>query len=141
MGDRLVSKISYKGEFFAASYQHWSAGDWEQLESILDDLIAEYGFFDDEHIRTKEEAAHILFEMLEKYNDSVYGEDYEPKYGLLSSKTAFEEYQSKKQEDFNKKSSLPIGSDRTDGLITIDETIASYWESRAEAVNDFNWEG
>lgn len=149
MGDRLVSRIAYKGQFFAASYQHWAASDWARLEDILDDTIVEHGFFDDDHIRTKEEAAQILFEMLTKYNNSIWKVDHEPKYGLSSADVVFTSwegdeiidtpYHSNEQETFNKNSSLPICQDRTDGIITVDETIADDWEDWAEAINDFNF--
>lgn len=149
MGDRLVSRIAYKGQFFAASYQHWAASDWEKLEDILDDTIVEHGFFDDDHVRTKEEAVQILFEMLTKYNNSICSKDYEPKHGLSPADVIFTSwegdevidtpYRSDEQEAFNKNSSLPICQDRTDGIITVDETIADDWEDWAEAINDFDF--
>ena len=150
MGDRLVSRISYKGQFFAASYQHWAANDWERLETILDDLIYEHGFYDDDHVRTKEEAVQILFEMLTKYNNSVCDPNYKPKHGLVSADVIFSTYDgeriidtpyhSDEQAAFNQSSSLPICSDRSDGRITVDETIANDWESWAETFNNFDWE-
>lgn len=145
MGDRLVSRIAYKGQFFAASYQHWAASDWKKLEDILDDTIVEHGFFDDDHVRTKEEAAQILFEMLTKYNNSICCKDYKPKHGLSPADVVFATeaidtpYHSDEQEAFNKNSSLPICQDRTYGIITIDEKIADDWEDWAEAINDFNF--
>ena len=149
MGDRLVSRIAYKGQFFAASYQHWAASDWKRLEDILDEIIVEHGFFDDVHIRTKEEAVQILFEMLTKYNNSVCSKDYKPKYGLSSADVIFTtwkgdeaidtHYHSDEQETFNKNSSLPLCQNRTDGRITVDETIADDWEDWAEAINDFDF--
>lgn len=150
MGDRLVSRIAYKGQFFAASYQHWSGGDWVILEDILDDTIVEHGFFDDDHVRTKEEAAQILFEMLTKYNNSICSKGYEPKHGLSPADVTFfvrnddkepvnTPYHSDEQEVFNKNSSLPICQDRTDGIITVDEKIANEWMNWAEAINDFDF--
>ncbi len=149
MGDRLVSKISYKGQFFAASYQHWAASDWEKLEDILDETILEHEFFDDDHARTKEEAAQILFEMLTKYNNSI-SEGYEPKHGLSPADVTFfvrndgkepvnTPYHSVEQEDFNKNSSLPLCQDRSDGIITVDEKIANEWMKCAEVSNDFDF--
>ena len=149
MGDRLVSRISYKGQFFAASYQHWAASDWEKLEDILDETILEHGFFDDDHARTKEEAAQILFEMLTKYNNSI-SEGYEPKHGLSPADVTFfvrnggkepvnTPYHSVEQEDFNKNSSLPLCQDRSDGIITVDEKIANEWMYWAEVTNDFDF--
>ena len=114
MGDRLVSRIAYKGQFFAASYLHWAASDWKKLEDILDDTIVEHGFFDDDHVRTKEEAAQILFEMLTKYNNSICCKDYKPKHGLSPADVVFATeatdtpYHSVEQEAFNKNNSLPI---------------------------------
>ena len=150
MGDRLVSRIAYNGQFFAASYQHWSAGDWERLEDILDETIVEHGFFDDDHVRTKEEAVQILFEMLTQYNNSICDPNYKAKHGLVSADVIFTTwkgdtpidtpYHSDEQEAFNKNSSLPICQDRTDGRITVDETIAKDWESWAEVVNDFDFD-
>ena len=149
MGDRLVSRIAYKGQFFAASYQHWAADDWERLEDILDDTIVEHGFFDDDHVRTKEEAAQILFETLTKYNNSICDPNYKPKHGLSPADVIFTTwkgdettdtpYHSDEQETFNKNSSLPLCQNRSDGIITVDETIADDWEDWAEAVNDFNF--
>lgn len=49
MGNRLVQKISYKGKFLAASYNHWSADDWEVFENKLDDAITEFDLFKDEN--------------------------------------------------------------------------------------------
>ena len=149
MGNRLVSRIAYKGQFFAASYQHWAASDWEKLEDILDETILEHGFFDNDHARTKEEAAQILFEMLTKYNNSI-SEGYEPKHGLSSADVTFfvrnggkepvnTPYHSVEQEDFNKNSSLPLCQDRSDGIITVDEKIANEWMYWAEVTNDFNF--
>lgn len=149
MGDRLVSRISYKGQFFAASYQQWAASDWERLGDILDETIVEHGFFDDDHVRTKEEAAQILFEMLTKYNNSIYVPNYKSKHGLVSADVIFTTwkddtsidtpYHSDEQETFNKNSSLPMCQDRTDGRITVDETIANDWMSWAEAINNFDF--
>ena len=150
MGNRLVSRIAYKGQFFAASYQHWSGGDWVILEDILDDTIVEHGFFDDDHVRTKEEAAQILFEMLTKYNNSICSKGYEPKHGLSPADVTFfvrnddkepvnTPYHSVEQEVFNKNSSLPICQDRTDGIITVDEKIANEWMNWAEVTNDFDF--
>ena len=42
MGDRLIQKISYKGKFLAASYNHWSASDWQYFEDTLDNAIIEF---------------------------------------------------------------------------------------------------
>ena len=150
MGNRLVSRIAYKGQFFAASYQHWSGGDWVILEDILDDTISDHGFFDDDHVRTKEEAAQSLFEMLTKYNNSICSKGYEPKHGLAPADvTCFVRnddkepvntpYHSVEQEVFNKNSSLPICQDRTDGIITVDEKIANEWMNWAEVTNDFDF--
>lgn len=150
MGNRLVSRIAYNGQFFAASYQHWAANDWERLEDILDETIVEHGFFDDNHIRTKEEAVQILFEMLTKYNNSVCDPNYKPKHGLVSADVIFSTYDGEKiidtpyhsdeQAAFNQSSSLPIFSDRSDGRITVDETIANDWESWAETFNNFDFD-
>lgn len=149
MGDRLVSRIAYNGQFFAASYQHWAAGDWQRLEDILDDIIIKHGFFDDNHVRTKEEAVQILFEMLTEYNNSVCDSNYKPKHGLIPADVVFSTYDGEKiidtpyhsdeQAAFNQSSSLPICSDRSDGRITVDEIIANDWESWAEAVNSFDF--
>ena len=49
MGNRLVQKISYKGKFLAASYNHWSADDWDVFENKLDDAIIEFDLFKDEN--------------------------------------------------------------------------------------------
>ena len=39
MGDRLVTKIAYKGKFIAGSYQHWSASDDDMQAEILDEIL------------------------------------------------------------------------------------------------------
>ena len=49
MGNRLVQKISYKGKFLAASYNHWAANDWKVFENKLDDAIVEFDLFKDEN--------------------------------------------------------------------------------------------
>lgn len=150
MGDRLVSRITYNGQFFAASYQHWAASDWQKLEDILDDIIIKHGFFDDNHVRTEEEAVQILFEMLTEYNNSVCDSNYKPKHGLSSAdvtlvvwnggkEPAETPYHSAEQETFNKNSSLPLCQDRSDGIITVDKNIADEWMNWAEAVNSFDF--
>ncbi|WP_022933209.1 hypothetical protein [Treponema bryantii] len=148
MGERLVTKISYKGQFFAASYQHWSAAAWKQLENILNELIIEHGFFENNHVRTKNEAVQILFEMLTKWNNATCSRNYKTKHGLGSAdviiyswekdKTISIPYHSEEQAAFNKNTSIPFSQSRTEGLITVDETIANDWESWAEVVNDFD---
>lgn len=148
MGDRLITKISYKGEFFAASYQHWAAADAEELHDICYSLIREHNFFDDIHNRTKEEAAQILYEMLEKYNKAVDipKEKYKPSHGLFPADTNLwdcksEElfsYHSDEQQALIDKGLIPIGKDRTNGFITIDKKIADDWEGWAEEFNIFD---
>ena len=150
MGNRLVSKIAYNGKFFAASYQHWAANDWERLKDILDETILKHGFFDDDHVRTKEEAVQILFEMLTKYNNSVCAKDFKPKHGLVPADITFTTwdgdkcvetpYHSSVQEEFIKNSSLPICKDRSDGMITVDKIIADDWEGWVEALNNFDFD-
>ena len=143
MGDRLVSKISYNGEFFAASYQHWAASDDEKLAEILDDVLLEHDFFGENHQRTKEEAAQILYEMLDKYNNQIAVPGHENKgFGLVTPDWKVDEqpnFHSVIQEEFNKNSNLPLGKDRSDGLITVDKEIADDWESWAESLNNFDW--
>ena len=53
MGNRLVQKISYKGKFLAASYNHWSADDWEVFENKLDDAIVHIYLFKDQIATTR----------------------------------------------------------------------------------------
>ena len=142
MGDRLVSKISYNGEFFAASYQHWSASDDDMIADILDEKILEHGFFDDNHIRTKEEAAQILFETICKYNNFTDNKDYIPTCGLVKADYILDDgtnYHSDEQEALLKKGTIQLGKDRTAGLITIDKKIADYWEGWAESLNNFDF--
>lgn len=144
MGDRLVTKIAYKGKFIAGSYQHWSASDGDLQADILDEILCNMGFFDGEgENATTENAVKALIETIKK---AYEGED--PECGLhksqwyLSDPSTFEgkDYHSDAQEKFiNEHPEFPIGRDRTSGYITVDEKIYDDWERWAEAVNLFDW--
>ena len=140
MGNRLVQKISYKGKFLAASYNHWSANDWEIFENILDDTIVEFDLFKDENA-TPLNAVKVLKTAVDRsiYNtDGIVGcglEDWDIDYFFDGKK-----YISNDQKVFTAlHPEIEIGTDRTLGLITVDEKIADYWESISEALNNFDF--
>lgn len=140
MGNRLVQKISYKGKFLAASYNHWSANDWEIFENILDDAIVEFDLFKDENATTLN-AVKVLKTAVDRsiYNtDGIVGcglEDWDIDYFFDGKK-----YISNEQKVFTAlHPEIEIGTDRTLGLITVDEKIADYWESISEALNNFDF--
>ena len=140
MGNRLVQKISYKGKFLAASYNHWSANDWEIFENILDDAIVEFDLFKDENATTLN-AVKVLKTAVDRsiYNtDGIVGcglEDWDIDYFFDGKK-----YISNDQKVFTAlHPEIEIGTDRTLGLITVDEKIADYWESISEALNNFDF--
>ena len=140
MGNRLVQKISYKGKFLAASYNHWSADEWEVFENILDDAIVEFDLFKDENA-TPLNAVKVLKTAVDRsiYNtDGIVGcglEDWDIDYFFDGKK-----YISNEQKVFTAlHPEIEIGTDRTLGLITVDEKIADYWESISEALNNFDF--
>ena len=143
MGNRLVQKISYKGKFLAASYNHWSADDWEVFENKLDDAIAEFDLFKDENA-TSLNAVKVLKTAVDRaiYNtdeiDSHNGcglEDYDVGYFFDG-----KEYVSNEQKVFIAlHPEIKIATDRTLGLITVDKKIADYWESFCETLNNFDF--
>ena len=140
MGNRLVQKISYKGKFLAASYNHWSADDWEVFENILDDAIVEFDLFKDENATTLN-AVKVLKTAVDRSMYNTYGivgcglEDWDIDYFFDGKK-----YISNDQKVFTAlHPEIEIGADRTLGLITVDEKIADYWESISEALNNFDF--
>ena len=143
MGNRLVQKISYKGKFLAASYNHWSADDWEVFENKLDDAIAEFDLFKDENA-TPLNAVKVLKTAVDRaiYNTDEIGshngcglEDWDVGYFFDD-----KEYVSNEQKVFIAlHPEIEIGADRTLGLITVDKKIADYWESFSESLNDFDF--
>ena len=143
MGNRLVQKISYKGKFLAASYNHWSANDWKYFEDKLDDAIIEFDLFKDENA-TPLNAVKVLKTAVDRamhnsddtYSHSGCGlEDWNPGYFFDG-----KEYVSNVQKVFTAlHPEIKIGTDRSLGLITVDEKIADYWESISEALNNFDF--
>ena len=137
MGDRLIQKISYKGKFLAASYNHWSANDWKYFEDILDDAIIEFDLFKDENA-TPLNAVKILKTAVDRAIGSHNGcglQDWNVSYFFDE-----EKYISNEQKVFIAlHPEIEIGTDRSLGLITVDEKIADYWESISEALNNFDF--
>lgn len=142
MGNRLVQKISYKGKFLAASYNHWSADDWEVFENKLDDAIVEFDLFKDENatplnavkvLKTAVDRAIYSTEGIDSYNGC--GLDWDVGYFFDG-----EEYISNKQKVFIAlHPEIKLATDRSLGLITVDKKIADYWESFSEALNNFDF--
>ena len=137
MGNRLVQKISYKGKFLAASYNHWSASDWEVFENKLDDAIIEFDLFKDENA-TPLNAVKVLKTAVDRAIDSHNG------CGLRDWNVSYffdeEKYISNEQKVFIAlHPEIEIGTDHSLGLITVDEKIADYWESISEALNNFDF--
>lgn len=140
MGNRLVQKISYKGKFLAASYNHWSADDWEVFENKLDDAIVEFDLFKDENA-TPLNAVKVLKTAVDRsiYNtEGIYngcGLDWVAGYFFDD-----EEYISNEQKVFIAlHPEIKLATDRSLGLITVDKKIADYWESFSEALNNFDF--
>lgn len=142
MGNRLVQKISYKGKFLAASYNHWSADDWEVFENKLDDAIVEFDLFKDENA-TSLNAVKVLKTAVDRaiYNIDEIGsrngcglEDWDVGYSFDG-----KEYISNDQKVFIAlHPEIKIGTHIL-GLITVDKKIADCWESIAEALNNFDF--
>ena len=143
MGNRLVQKISYKGKFLAASYNHWSADDWEDFENILDDTIVEFDLFKDENATTLN-AVKVLKTAVDRsiYNtDEINShngcglEDWDIDYFFDGKK-----YISNDQKVFIAlHPEIKLATDRYLGLITVDKKIADYWESISEVLNNFDF--
>lgn len=142
MGNRLVQKISYKGKFLAASYNHLSADDWEVFENKLDDAIVEFDLFKDENA-TSLNAVKVLKTAVDRaiYNTDEIGShnscglDWVAGYFFDG-----KEYISNKQKVFIAlHPEIELATDRSLGLITVDKKIADYWESFCEALNNFDF--
>ena len=143
MGNRLVQKISYKGKFLAASYNHWSADEWEDFENILDDAIVEFDLFKDENATTlnavkvlKIAVDRAMLNTDETYSHNSCGlEDWDIDYFFDGKK-----YISNDQKVFIAlHPEIKLATDRALGLITVDKKIADYWESISEALNNFDF--
>ena len=143
MGNRLVQKISYKGKFLAASYNHWAANDWKYFEDILDDTIIEFDLFKDENATTlnavkvlKTAVDRAMLNTDETYSHNSCGlEDWDIGYFFDG-----KEYVSNEQKVFIAlHPEIKLATDRTLGLITVDKKIADYWESISEALNNFDF--
>ena len=142
MGNRLVQKISYKGKFLAASYNHWSADDWEVFENNLDDAITEFDLFKDENatplnavkvLKTAVDRAIYNIDEIDSHNGC--GLDWDVSYFFDG-----EEYISNEQKVFIAlHPEIKLATDRSLGLITVDKKIADYWESFSEALNNFDF--
>ena len=143
MGNRLVQKISYKGKFLAASYNHWSADDWEVFENNLDDAIIEFDLFKDENA-TLLNAVKVLKTAVDR---SIYNTDEIDSHngcGLQDWNVSYffdeEKYISNDQKVFMAlHPEIKIATDHSLGLITVDKKIADYWESFSEALNNFDF--
>lgn len=142
MGNRLVQKISYKGKFLAASYNHWSADDWEVFENKLDDAIVEFDLFKDENA-TPLNAVKVLKTAVDRSIYNTEGIDSHSGCGLDWDVGYFfdgKEHVSNEQKVFIAlHPEIEIGTNRTLGLITVDKKIADYWESFSEALNNFDF--
>ena len=143
MGNRLVQKISYKGKFLAASYNHWAANDWKYFEDILDDTIVEFDLFKDENATTlnavkvlKTAVDRAMLNTDETYSHNSCGlEDWDIDYFFDGKK-----YISNDQKVFTTlHPEIKLATDRSLGLITVDKKIADYWESFCEALNNFDF--
>lgn len=143
MGDRLVQIIRYKGKFLAASYNHWSASAADEFEEALDNIILNHGLFDSDEKATVDLAVQCLKESIEQVQGSLGEGGLHEADWTLQDKADFKvwhDYHSDVQEAFiQAHPELPIGKDRSDGYITVDEKIADDWFAWAEAVNNFNW--
>ena len=143
MGNRLVQKISYKGKFLAASYNHWAANDWKNFEDILDDTIVEFDLFKDENATPlnavkvlKTAVDRAMLNTDETYSHNSCGlEDWDVGYFFNG-----KEYVSNEQKVFIAlHPEIKLAADRSLGLITVDKKIADYWESFSEALNNFDF--
>ena len=143
MGNRLVQKISYKGKFLAASYNHWSADDWEVFENNLDDAIVEFDLFKDENA-TPLNAVKVLKTAVDR---SIYNTDEIDSHnccGLEDCDVGYsfdgKEYVSNDQKVFIAlHPEIKLATGRSLGLITVDKKIADYWEFISEALNNFDF--
>lgn len=143
MGNRLVQKISYKGKFLAASYNHWSADDWDVFENNLDDAIVEFDLFKDENA-TPLNAVKVLKAAVDR---SIYNTDEIDSHngcGLECCDVGYsfdgKEYVSNDQKVFIAlHPEIKLATDRSLGLITVDKKIADYWEFISEALNNFDF--
>ena len=142
MGNRLVQKISYKGKFLAASYNHWSADDWEVFENKLDDAIIEFDLFKDENA-TSLNAVKVLKTAVDRAIYNTDEIDSRNGCGLEDCDVGYffgKEYVSNEQKVFIAlHPEIKLATDRSLGLITVDKKIADYWESFSEALNNFDF--
>lgn len=139
MGNRLVQKISYKGKFLAASYNHWSANDWEVFENKLDDAIVEFDLFKDENA-TPLNAVKVLKTAVDRSIYNTKGIDNGCGLDWVGYFFDGKEYVSNEQKVFIAlHPEIKIAADRSLGLITVDKKIADYWESFSEALNNFDF--
>lgn len=128
MGNRLVNVIvNEKGNRIAASYQHWSASDWEQVFNLL---------MKNKEMRnpSKEYAYDLLKKSIDEYNNNP-----EMIVGLSVAWKGDDshEFKNQKTKEFKKKHPETHDAvDRSYGLITFDEDVIDDWLGWAEAVNE-----
>lgn len=142
MGSRLVNVIRYRGKFYAASYQHWSAGDEDKIYDLIDDEMLSCDF---NNAPAQEKAFECLKKALDKYNennvaglvvqaDSYKWSDNDGKYVTTPIDCLEGRKYLKEHPD------VVLATSRSEGLITLDEAVSDDYESWAEAVNYFDWE-
>ena len=63
MGDRLISTFRHNDEVIATSYQHWSGGNWKDMENIINNNIKKYKSDD-----PRADAVNILYNSLVEFD-------------------------------------------------------------------------
>lgn len=142
MGDRLVTVIRHKGKFYAASYQHWSAEAAEEVEALVDDEMLKCDF---NNFPTQEKAFNVLKNALDKWNgDNVAGlvvQANSYKWDGNNDRyitTPIDCVEGKKY--LKSHPDVVLATNRSEGLITLDEAVGDDYLGWAEAVNNFDWE-
>lgn len=132
MGNRLVQVISFNDKFLAATYQHWSAEEADEMYDLTDYALHELKDTNDKLALIK-----IIKDVLDKHNGNTNSGFAN---GCLEwnkeTKMYDKEYFSDIDKAFMKEHpEFALSKDRNDGLFTLDERIGNSFEDWAEITN------
>lgn len=140
MGDRLVTCIKDKntGNFLAASYMHWSADNDDYFYGLIQDNLKKnyQGVKFDKNLAVK-----LLLDSICDYHGINHTSEDMDSDGIGLIYEIYDEndmpYKSIKSTAYLiAHPEVPVGKNRTNGLVTIDEKIYKEWEWWAEALVD-----
>ena len=134
MGDRLVQIITKDAKFLAATYQHWSASEADEMQNLTEEALKKLS---DNEFLDSSIIIKTIKDVLDKHNGNANSGFSN---GCLEwnkkTKMYDKEYFSDIDKAFMKEHpEFALSKSRNDGLFTLDERIANSFEGWAEEVN------